>query len=51
MRDAANADPQPELHLHTDGDIAYRQVAAVLSDAARAGLTRIGFVTDPRDAR
>ncbi len=51
MRLAAAAEPQPELHIHADGDIAYRRVAAVMSDAARAGLHRIGFVTDPRDAR
>ena len=51
MREAARLDPQPEVHIHADGDIAYKRVVAVMSDAARAGLTRIGFVTDPRDAR
>jgi len=50
MREAARLDPQPEVHIHADGDIAYKRVVAVMSDAARAGLTRIGFVTDPRDA-
>ena len=44
---AARLDPQPELHLRADGDIAYRRVAQVMSAAAKAGLTRIGFVTDP----
>jgi biopolymer transport protein ExbD len=48
MREAARLDPQPEVHIHADGDIAYRRVVAVMSDAAEAGLTRIGFVTDPR---
>jgi biopolymer transport protein ExbD len=48
MRDAAQREPQPELHIHADGDIAYRRVVTVMSDATRAGLTRIGFVTDPR---
>jgi len=49
MRAAARLDPQPELHLRADGALAYRRVAMVLSGAARAGLLRIGFVTDPRD--
>jgi biopolymer transport protein ExbD len=45
----ANAafDPQPELHIHADGITPYRRVAEVLSDAAKSGMTRIGFVTDP----
>jgi biopolymer transport protein ExbD len=42
--------PQPEVHLRADANAAYRRVAELLSDAARAGLTRVGFVTDPRDA-
>ena len=41
---------QPEVHIRADGGVAYRRVAEVMADAARAGLTRIGFVTDPRDA-
>ena len=45
---AAAADPQPELHIYGDGDLAYRRVVEVMSDAARAGVTRIGFVTDPK---
>lgn len=44
---AAQPNP-PELRIRADGDIAYRQVAGLLSDAARAGLHRIGFVTEPR---
>ncbi len=48
MRAAAVAEPQPELHIYADGDLAYRRVVTVMSDAARAGLTHIGFVTDPR---
>jgi len=40
---------QPEVHIRADGAVAYRRVAEVIADAAKAGLTRIGFVTDPRD--
>jgi biopolymer transport protein ExbD len=50
--DAATAQrPQPEVHVRADGAVAYRRVAEVMSDAAKAGLTRIGFVTDPSEAR
>jgi biopolymer transport protein ExbD len=47
MAAAAKIQPQPEVHLRADGDVAYRRVAQVMSDAAKVGLTRIGFVTDP----
>ena len=44
---SATLDPQPELHIHADGTTLYRRVAEVLSDSAKAGMARIGFVTDP----
>lgn len=47
MAEAAQRQPQPELQLRADGAVAYRRVAQVMSDAARAGLGRIGFVTMP----
>jgi biopolymer transport protein ExbD len=47
MADAAAHKPQPEVHIRADGAVAYRKVAEVMSDAASAGLTRIGFVTEP----
>ncbi|HEX2649091.1 MAG TPA: biopolymer transporter ExbD [Burkholderiales bacterium] len=47
MDAAAKLTPQPEIHIRADGSVAYRRVAEVMADAARAGLTRIGFVTDP----
>lgn len=47
MREAAQQQPQPELHIRADGEIAYKRVVAVMSDAAKAGLTKIGFITDP----
>jgi biopolymer transport protein ExbD len=47
MSAAARLDPQPEVHLRADRTTEYEKVARVLSMAARAGLTRIGFVTEP----
>ena len=44
---AARKQPQPELHIRADRQAQYDPVAQVMSTAARAGLKRIGFVTDP----
>lgn len=49
MASAAKLSPQPEVHLRADAAVAYGKVAAVLADAAKAGLTRIGFVSRPED--
>jgi biopolymer transport protein ExbD len=51
MAAAAKLDPQPELHLRADRTIEYQKVAEVMSTAAKAGLVRIGFVTDPEASR
>jgi biopolymer transport protein ExbD len=48
MAESAALEPRPELHIRADGELAYKQVVSVMSDASKAGLTRIGFVTDPR---
>jgi biopolymer transport protein ExbD len=40
--------PQPELHLRADHSVAYRLVAETLADAAGAGLTKVGFITEPK---
>jgi biopolymer transport protein ExbD len=47
LRAAAALTPQPELHLRADRVSPYEKVAAVMSAAAREGLTKIGFVTEP----
>jgi biopolymer transport protein ExbD len=49
MEAAAMLQPRPELHVRADGAVAYRTVALVTADAARTGLTRIGFVSSPED--
>jgi len=43
----AKKDPQPELHIHADKLTHYENVAIVMSEAAKTGLVKIGFVTDP----
>ncbi|MGY0195650.1 ExbD/TolR family protein [Leptothrix sp. BB-4] len=44
---AGRQQPQPEIRLSADRDVAYRHVAETLADAAAAGLSRIGFVSQP----
>ena len=46
MAAAARQTPQPEIYLRADGDLAYRHVAQIMADAAKAGLVKLGFVTD-----
>lgn len=48
MAAAAAVEPQPELHLRADRTTQYQALAEVMAAAGRAGLTRIGFVSDPR---
>ncbi|MBX3666253.1 MAG: biopolymer transporter ExbD [Burkholderiales bacterium] len=45
---AAAGDPQPELHLRADRDTRYQKLAWVMSTAQNAGISKIGFVTDPK---
>jgi biopolymer transport protein ExbD len=49
MDAAAGLRPAPEIHIRADGAVAYRKVAEVMADAARSGLTRIGFISDPNE--
>ena len=44
---SAKLDPQPEVHIRAEGTTQYERVARVMSAAARTGLTKIGFVTEP----
>ncbi|MEW9585191.1 ExbD/TolR family protein [Paraburkholderia sp. DGU8] len=48
IAEAAQANPQPELHLDADRKVPYEKVAQVMSAAQAGGLTRIGFVTQPK---
>ena len=48
---AAVETPQPELHVRADRGTRYEVIARVMAHAQRAGLKRIGFVTDPSELR
>ena len=39
--------PQPDLHIRGDKDTRYERVAQAMAAAQRAGVRKIGFVTEP----
>ncbi|MDP2371443.1 ExbD/TolR family protein [Rhodoferax sp.] len=43
----AGQNPQPEVHIRGDARANYEAVARVLYACQQAGITRIGFVTEP----
>jgi len=44
---AAKTSPVPEVNVRADKATRYERVAFVMSSAQQAGLTKIGFVTEP----
>jgi len=48
LKEAAQGQPQPELHLRADKTTPYQRLADVMAAAQRNNLTRIGFVTTPQ---
>ena len=51
LAEAAELPQQPELQLRADKDTRYEVVAQVMAAAQSHGLTRIGFVTDPKEKK
>jgi len=39
--------PQPEVHIRADIDARYEFVGRVVATAARGGIMKVGFITDP----
>lgn len=48
LQAAAGDDPQPQLHIRGDREVRYERVAQAMAAAQRAGLGKIGFVTNPK---
>ena len=44
---AGAQDPQPELHIRGDKAVRYERVAQAMAAAQRAGVRKIGFITEP----
>ena len=47
VAEAARKNPQTEVQLRADQSVAYGRVAELIGLIQKAGLTRVGFVTDP----
>ena len=45
----AAKEPQPDLHIRGDKNVRYERVAQAMAAAQRAGVRKIGFVTDPAE--
>lgn len=48
---AAQRDPQPELQLRADKATRYEAVAQLMAAAQAQGLTKLVFVTDPKEPK
>lgn len=47
LHEAAAQNPQPELHIRGDKAVRYERVAQAMAAAQRAGVRKIGFITEP----
>ena len=50
LAEAAQKKPQPELQLRADKATRYEVIAQVMAAAQTNGLTKMGFVTEPKSA-
>ncbi|WP_460528573.1 ExbD/TolR family protein [Chitinimonas naiadis] len=47
LAEVAAKQPQPELHIRADRKVEYEHVAQAMAAAQRAGIQKLGFVTEP----
>lgn len=47
LQQIANKKPQPELQIRADKETRYQVLAEVMADAQNAGVTKLGFVSEP----
>jgi biopolymer transport protein ExbD len=45
----AAKNPQPDMHIHGDKAVRYERVAQAMAATQRAGLRKIGFITEPQN--
>ncbi|HEX5126038.1 MAG TPA: biopolymer transporter ExbD [Rhodocyclaceae bacterium] len=48
VKEAAQKQPQPELHVRADRTTPYENVARVMAAAQLGGISRIGLITQPQ---
>jgi biopolymer transport protein ExbD len=47
MKIEAVKEPQPEVHIRGDGEVRYESVGRVVVACQRAGIFKVGFITEP----
>ena len=47
LKTHAGRDPQPEVHVRGDADAEYESVGRVVVACQRAGILKVGFITEP----
>jgi biopolymer transport protein ExbD len=47
LASAASKQPQPEVQIRGDGNADYKSVGQIVSAARAAGITKMGFITEP----
>lgn len=47
LEDAATQNPQPEVHVRGDREVPYEFVGKVVATCQRAGIAKLGFITEP----
>lgn len=48
LAEQARVTPQPEIHLYGDSKVDYVHVVKLMAAVQKAGLTNIGFITEPQ---
>lgn len=49
LQDIAGKKPQPELNIRADKETRYQVLAEVMADAQNAGISKLGFVSEPKN--
>jgi biopolymer transport protein ExbD len=47
LKQKAVVKPQPEVHIRGDRDVRFEAVGRVILDCQRAGILKVGFLTEP----
>jgi biopolymer transport protein ExbD len=47
LKTVAVKEPQPEVHIRGDGEVKYEAVGRVVVACQRAGILKVGFITEP----
>ncbi|MDP1524105.1 biopolymer transporter ExbD [Methylotenera sp.] len=48
LQQIANQKPQPELNIRADKETRYQVLAEVMADAQSVGISKLGFVSEPK---